>query len=160
MFFLNPEDILSQIDLKEDMVAASFGFGSAKFAIPLAKKLKNGLVLAIDAKKEKLNFLKSQSLFQKIDNLDIAYCDLSKEAKLKGSFFDLVLAVDILFQAKDKSAIINEIKKGLKKEGIFLAIEKKHNLYPRHLLLMTKEFKRIKDIDCGDHYYGIVFKKI
>ena len=42
--FLNPEQVLKQLDLKEEMTAADFGSGSGGWAIPLAKILKEGKI--------------------------------------------------------------------------------------------------------------------
>ena len=42
--FLNPEEVLDELDLRSDMVAAEFGCGSGGFAFPLARRLDEGLV--------------------------------------------------------------------------------------------------------------------
>ena len=64
--FLNPEEVLDQLDLKVNMVAAEFGCGSGGFAIPLAKKLDEGLVYAIDIQESPLSALKSMALVENI----------------------------------------------------------------------------------------------
>ncbi|GAH20696.1 unnamed protein product, partial [marine sediment metagenome] len=40
--FLNPSEVLKQLKLKKDMIAADFGCGSGGWALPLAKKLEEG----------------------------------------------------------------------------------------------------------------------
>mgnify|MGYP001611054209 FL=1 len=52
--FLNPTEILRQLELKKDMVACDFGSGSGGWAIPLAKILEEGRVYAIDILEEPL----------------------------------------------------------------------------------------------------------
>ena len=36
--FLNPDEVLDNLDLQSDMVAAEFGCGSGGFAVPLARR--------------------------------------------------------------------------------------------------------------------------
>ncbi|PIP24588.1 MAG: hypothetical protein COX33_01180, partial [Candidatus Nealsonbacteria bacterium CG23_combo_of_CG06-09_8_20_14_all_36_125] len=52
MEFLNPSEVLKQLNLKKNMVAADFGSGSGGWAFPLAKKLEEGKVYAIDILEE------------------------------------------------------------------------------------------------------------
>ena len=67
--FLKPDDVLSNLELKEDMIAAEFGAGSANFTIALAKKLPKGRVYALDIQEGKLSALNGKIKQQNISNI-------------------------------------------------------------------------------------------
>ena len=114
--FLNPDTILDELEinddiiLKRDMVVADFGCGSGGFAIPLAERLDNGLVYAVDVQESSLSALKSQALLNNLNNIRFIRADLEKPkaSNLQDSSIDLVLIVNTLFQIDDKNAIISE----------------------------------------------------
>ena len=169
MEFLNPEKIIEQMNLKPDMFVADLGSGSGKFSIPLAKKIKDGLVWALDIQKEPLAFLKSRTIKEKIHNINIVRCDLEqpKGSKLSDSFFDLVLAVDILFQVNNIDAIISEAKRILKKKGTFFVSERfpeessSIGVTPFKIIKALKDSGFIikKEINLGESRYGLIFEK-
>ncbi|MDP2909842.1 MAG: class I SAM-dependent methyltransferase, partial [bacterium] len=64
--FLNPKTVLEQLNLKADMAAAEFGCGSGGFTIPLAKKLDEGIIYAIDIQAEPLSALKGRIILEHI----------------------------------------------------------------------------------------------
>ena len=56
MIFLNPQQIINNLSfLDPHMVACDIGSGSGGWTIPLAKKLDNGKVYAVDIKEEALS---------------------------------------------------------------------------------------------------------
>jgi len=57
--FVNPIEILNKLDLKDDMIAVDFGCGSGGWVIPLAKKIEQGIIYAIDVQEEMLSVLES-----------------------------------------------------------------------------------------------------
>jgi len=64
--FVNPIQILDQIGLKSTMIAADFGSGSGGWAIPLAQKLEDGQVFAVDIQEEPLSALEGRVKLQGI----------------------------------------------------------------------------------------------
>ena len=58
--FLNPSEVLESLELRKDMIAADFGCGSGGWVIPLAKKLEEGKVFAIDILEEPLSALRAK----------------------------------------------------------------------------------------------------
>jgi ubiquinone/menaquinone biosynthesis C-methylase UbiE len=169
MEFLNPEKVIERLDLKPDMFAVDLGSGSGKFSIPLAKKMKDGMVWALDIQKEPLAVLKGRTIKEKIHNINIIRCDLEqpKGTRLSGSFFDLALAVDILFQAKDISAIISEASRILKSKGSFFVSDRFPEgsaivgTPPSKIINAAKDsgFRIKKEIDLGNCRYGLIFEK-
>lgn len=119
--FLDPLKILKQLNLRKDMVAADFGSGSGGWAMPLAKKLEDGLVYAIDILNEPLSALIGKIALEKVSNIKTICSNIEGKngSTLSDSSVDLVLMTNLLFQAEDKEAILAEAKRILKKAAKF-----------------------------------------
>jgi len=170
--FLNPEEILNQLDLKEDMVAADFGSGSGGWAIPLAKILKEGTIYAIDILEEPLSALKGKAGISNISNIETIRADLEKDkgSGLKDISLDLVLITNLIFQDEEKEKVLKEAKRVLKKEGKILVVDWKvdSSLGPKEGKISAEEVKKIakglnlkidKEIPAGAYHYALIFKK-
>ena len=170
--FLNPEEILDDFELSPDMVAAEFGCGSGGFAIPLAKRLDEGLVYAIDIQESPLSALKSRTLVENMTNIRIIRSDLEKPkgSTLTPDSLDLVFIPNVLFQVKDKSAIISEAERVLKNKGKLVVIDwlvaasqgpEKGRVPPEEVKKMTEDagLKLEKEFEAGKYHYGLVFVK-
>ena len=79
MEFLNPEEVLKKLDLKEDMVACDFGSGSGGWALPLARILTEGKDYAIDILEEPLSALKGKAETSRIQNIKTIQSDVEKK---------------------------------------------------------------------------------
>lgn len=170
--FLNPEKVLNELELRPNMVAAEFGCGSGGFAIPLAKRLKDGLVYAIDIQESPLSALKSLSLFEKIVNIRIIRSDLEKPkgSTLPDLSLDLVLIINVLFQTEEKNTIISEAKRVLKRGGNLVVIDwlPGTSQGPIEGRISAEGVKKIvdgsglkleKEFEAGKYHYGLVFSK-
>jgi ubiquinone/menaquinone biosynthesis C-methylase UbiE len=123
--FLNPNDVLKQLNLKENMVAADFGSGSGGWVMPLAKILEEGKVYAIDILEEPLSALKSRANLEKMFNVEVIKSDVEREngSKLMASTCDLVLMTNLLFECEDKKTVLGEGKRVLKEGGKILVVD-------------------------------------
>jgi len=171
--FLNPEDIIDQLELRADMLAAEFGCGSGGFTIPLAKKLDEGLVYAIDILEGPLSALKSRQLLEGINNIKIIRANLEKieGSTIPGHSLDLVFIPNVLFEADDKAAIIKEADRVLKNRGILVIIDwlPQATQGPSEgTRVSAKEVKKIaeklglifkEELKAGKYHYGLVFEK-
>lgn len=170
--FLNPEEILKDFKLSPNMVAAEFGCGSGGFTVPLAKKLDEGLVYGIDIQESPLSALKSRALLEGIVNIKITRSDLEKPkgSTLSNLCLDLIFIPNVLFQAKDKSAIISEAERVLKNKGILVVIDwlpkasqgpEEGRVSPEEVKQMAKDsgFKLEREFEAGKYHYGLVFVK-
>lgn len=170
--FLNPEDVLDKLELKANMVAAEFGCGSGGFSIPLAKRLEEGLVYGLDIQVAPLSALKSRTLLENIVNIRIIRCDLEKPrgSTLADSSLDLVLIPNVLFEIKNKNAIISEAKRVLKNKGKLVIIDwasgasqgpAEGRVSAAEVEKIAKEvgFKMEKEFKAGKYHYGLVFEK-
>lgn len=169
--FLDPREILEQLDLKANMLAAEFGSGSGGFTIHLAKKMPGGLVWAIDILEAPLSALKSRLQLEGIKNIKIVRGDLEKPkgSTIPSSSLDLVVIPNVLFQADDKPAIIKEADRVLKDRGILVIIDwtkeadqgPEERVSPDEVKKIAKdlELKFKKEINAGEYHYGLVFEK-
>ncbi|MDP2910231.1 MAG: class I SAM-dependent methyltransferase, partial [bacterium] len=123
--FINPEEILDQLRLQPDMVAAEFGCGSGGFLIPLAKRLEDGLVYGIDILEAPLSALKSRSILENVINIRLIRSDLERQrgSTLTDFSVDLVFIPNVLFQIENKDGIINEAYRILKINGRLIIID-------------------------------------
>jgi len=170
--FLNPQEVLKQLKLKKEMVAADFGCGSGGWALPLAKKLEEGKIYAIDILEEPLSALKSRANLEKLFNIRIVRANVEKEndSKLPNSSIDLVLMTNLLFQCQDKTKVLQEGKRVLKLGGKILVVDwvKDNPLTKEIEYVSFDEIKKIaktlnlkieKEFEAGKYHYGVIFEK-
>jgi len=170
MEFLNPSEVLKQFKLKKGMVAADFGCGAGGWAIPLAKKLEEGKIYAIDILEEPLSALRAKIKLEKIFNIETIKSDVEKTSRLISESCDLVLMTNLLFECEDKKSVLEEGKRVLKKGGKILIVDwQKDN--PLTKEIEKVDFEKIKKIakeiglklekefEAGAYHYGLVFSK-
>ncbi len=170
--FFNLDEVLDNLNLKESMVAAEFGSGPADFTIALAKKLNKGRVYALDIQEEKLSVLKNKLALEKLNNVSMVLCDLEAPngSTLHSNYLDIVLIPNVLFQAENKYAIMQESKRVLKSGGELLVIDwlKKVPFGPKEGMVNPDEVKKMagtmgfslkKEFAAGDYHYALLFTK-
>jgi len=170
--FLKVNEVLSHLDLKEDMQVCEFGCGSAIFTIALSKKVSKGRVYALDIQEEKLSALKGKMVSEKINNVFTILCDLEapRGSTLQDNSLDIVLIPNILFQAENKYAIIEEGNRILKSGGQLLVIDwlKGGPFSPKSGTIEPIEVKKMahemglslkEEFSAGDYHYELLFTK-
>lgn len=168
--FLNPQEILKQLKLKESMVAADFGCGSGGWALPLAEKLEEGKVYAIDILEEPLSALKAKIKLGKIFNIELIKSNVSETSKLTPESCDLVLMTNLLFECEDKKQVLEEGKRVLKKRGKVLVVDWKEAapLGPKEGRVSAEEVKALskeldlkveKEFEAGIYHWGLILVK-
>lgn len=170
--FVNPTEVLNKIKLKSDMIAADFGCGSGGWVIPLAKKLEEGRVYAIDIQEEPLSALGSKLKIEGIQNVKKILSDIEIEngSKVPALSCDLVLITNLLFQVEKKKQIFKEADRILKPRGKILVVDWKPEsslgpeqgrVSPEEMKALAEEFKLKlkKEFSAGDYHYGLVFEK-
>src|SRR3989344_759799 len=168
--FMRPEKILGEVGVHTGMRVADFGSGAGYFAIPLAKLVGDeGVVYAVDIQKPVLESVQSRVKLFTIFNIQIIRGDLEKESgsTLEAESVDMVLCANVLYQARDKKAIIVEAKRVLVKEGELVVIEWNTDSalgpaltsrIPADSLKSLAEgegFIFKKEFDAGNHHYGL-----
>lgn len=170
--FINPEKILDQLELREDMTACEFGCGSGIFSIALAKRLKKGKVYGLDILEEKLSAFKNRAQIEGVSNIETILTNIEKigGSTLPDNSLDLVLIPNVLFQNEDKRVIIEEAKRITKPGGEVLILDwkKESPLGPKQGRISAEKAKEIanqlnlkfeKEIEAGDYHYCLVFTK-
>jgi len=168
--FLNPTEVLKQLPLRKNMVAADFGSGSGGWAIPLAKILEEGKVYAIDILEEPLSALRAKVKLEKIVNIETIKSDVEKGAKLLKESCDLVLMTNLLFECEYKKIILEEGKRVLKKGAKLLIVDWKKDspLGPEKGRVSVEEVKKLaeelnlkveKEFEAGLYHWGLILVK-
>jgi len=168
--FLKPQKILEQLDLKEEMTAADFGCGSGGWALPLAKKLEEGRVYAIDVLAEPISALKSKAQTQKIINIETMLADVERGVNLQDQSCDLVLMTNLLFECDDKKKVLEEGKRVIKPGGRVLVVDwiKDNPLTKQIEFISFDEVKNIalelglkveKEFPAGAYHYALILAK-
>jgi len=168
--FLNPEKVLTQLKLKKDMTAADFGSGSGGWALPLAKKLEDGQVFAVDILEEPLSALRSKALLEKIFNIKTILANVEESIDLPKESMDIILMTNLLFQVDDKKKVLEEGKNFLKRGGKILVVDWEQDapLGPKEGRVPAEEVKELvsevglkleKEFPAGSQHYGLIFTK-
>ncbi len=171
--FSQPEVILEQLILRDNMRVADFGCGHGYFSLPLASLVNQGKLYALDVVEEALQAVNSQAQLEGMTNIKTIHCNLeiSGGSKLTENSIDLVLLANILFQSQEKSAILKEAKRVLRKSGQLVLIEwiTGSSLAPKHGWFISKEEARklieaeglilSQELTMDNQHYGMVFKK-
>ena len=172
--FLQPEEIVKQLDIKKGMIIADFGCGAGYFAIPLAKLVGDqGKVYALDILEQALESVRSQAKLQGLFNIETKHCnlELANGSGLDSNSIDLVLLANILFQSSKKDDIIKEAYRVLKPKGEIMVIDWKFNQPmgpPPDLIVSQDSIKKMvneaglkfkKEIPVDKYHWGIIFAK-
>ncbi len=162
--FLNPLKVINEISLQEEMSVADFGCGSGGWVIPLAKKIKDGKIYALDVLKEALSALKSNADLEKVYNIRTILCDVERGTELHGKSLDLVIMSNLLFQVDDKDGVLEEGKRVLRDGGHLLVVDWNINEDSSSGVIeekiLAKGFKKIKSIDAGSQHFANYYEKI
>lgn len=170
--FLNPTEVLKHLKLRKDIIAVDFGCGSGSWTLPLAKKLEDGIIYAIDILEEPLSALRGRAELEKVSNIKtiLANVENKQGSTLSDNSVDLVLMSNLLFQLEDKKGVFVEAKRILKREGQVLVVDWKEDapLGPKENRVSEKEVKKIaselglklkKEFEAGIYHYGLIFER-
>ncbi|MDD5433203.1 MAG: class I SAM-dependent methyltransferase [Candidatus Pacebacteria bacterium] len=170
--FLDPGEILSSLHLREDTVAADFGCGSGGWVIPLANKVPDGTVYAIDVQEEPLSALMKKANLQGLSNITKILGDVENGISvIEGGSCDLVLMTNLLFQVEDKQAVFQEASRVLKETGKILVVEwsmeatfgplQERRVSPGRAkdIALEAGFSLEKEIPAGSYHFGLLLSR-
>jgi ubiquinone/menaquinone biosynthesis C-methylase UbiE len=172
--FADPVKILKQFGIMHDMVVADLGAGSGFYSIPAGRLASHGKVYAIEIQKDFLTTLRINANHSHVLNVECLWGDVESigGTKLADGIVDRVIASNILFQTKDKYKFRDECNRILKKGGKLLLVDWSDtvgSLGPKNEQIISKEkalnlfeqkgFIFEKEIEAGEHHYGMIFIK-
>ncbi len=113
--------------LKPGISVADLGCGPGDYSIPIATVIgKEGRVYAVDLWEGCIEFLQSEIKRLETVNIEPILADMSKRLPFEGESIDVCLMATILHDLKENrshDAALSEVKRILKKEGIFAVVE-------------------------------------
>jgi len=173
--FINPKEVINQLNVAEGSVIADFGCGMGHFSLEMSKVAgANGVVYAFDILPEKLESVISGAKGIGMTNIVAKRANLEKikGSGLNDNSVDWIVLKDMLFQNKDKKAILTEAFRILKSGGKALIVEwdmKETSIGPAKELRISEEalkivaqkvgFVPIEKIAAGNFHFAFVFAK-
>ncbi len=173
--FVTPEDIISQFHIDPGMSVADLGSGAGFYSILCAKTVgPSGRVYAVDVQKDLLQKIQAEASAQGVHNIKLVWGDLDHKngTTLGDVSVDRVLIINTLFQIENRDEMITEACRILKPKGKLLFVDWTDSyggMGPQSKDIIKYDVARTmfehdgfefdRDLNAGDHHYGIVFKK-
>lgn len=166
----DPEEVIKDLPLEKISAAADFGCGAGGWTIPLAKRLDEGVVFAIDILEAPLSALQGKLNTRSIPNVKVLEEDIETGVSLKDNRVDLVLMTNFLFQVDDREKVFREVKRILTNGGQLIITEWKPDspiakgvdkISPKEVKSLAEKFKfELKEeFQAGMYQFGFVYKK-
>ena len=114
--------LLEMLPLKTDSVVADIGAGTGYFSIPIAKRVPDGRVLAVDIQPEMLQIIQSRAEEAGISNVTLVK-GLTDDPKLPQNAVDLILLVDAYHEFEFPYEMARGMHASLKPGGQVMLVE-------------------------------------
>ncbi len=172
--FLNPEDTMKHLLIREDWHIADFGAGSGSYTLAASQYAPTGKVYAIDINRDILPLIAARVFSRGRRNVEVMWGDIDRAGGtgLQNASMDAVIASNVFFQLENKNACIGEIKRIVKPGGKVFFIDWSGsfgNMGPQEEDIMRPEtiktlfgkfgFEWKKDVPAGEYHYGMIFFK-
>ena len=169
--FTDPLKNLKAFRLEEDDIVADLGAGTGYYSVALGGLVPKGKVYAVEVIKDFLDTIKNKIKEARLKNVEIIWGNVEEigGTKIGDNIVDAVVASNILFQVEDKEKFILEIKRILKVKGRVLLIDwsessiigvkKIISKNKARLMFEEKGFLFERDINAGEHHYGMILVK-
>jgi ubiquinone/menaquinone biosynthesis C-methylase UbiE len=169
--FSDPIKNLKALGLQENEIIADLGAGTGYYSVLAGAFVPKGKVYAVEITKDFLGVIKSKIRDARLNNVEIIWGDVEKlgGTKIGDGIVDVVIASNILFQLDEKEKFIEEIKRILKPKGRVLLIDWSEasifagtKIVPKtkaRELFEKKGFFVDREINAGNHHYGMILRK-
>ena len=169
--FTDPVKNLKTLGLLETDIVADLGAGTGYYAVAAGAFVPKGKVYAVELQKDFLEKIKNKIKETHLSNVEIIWGNVEKlgGTKIKDGVTDVVIASNVLFQVEDKENFILEIKRILKINGKVLLIDWSETSIMRTTKIIPKNKARemfekkgfvfVREIDAGNHHYGMILRK-
>ena len=175
--FSDPITNLQQFHIGPGMSVADLGSGVGFYTMLLSEIVgPSGSVYAVEVQKELLDKLKIESENRGLKNIKFIWGDLDEigGTKIRDHSVDRVLIANVLFQIEKPESFLTEANRILKrKTGKILLIDWTDSfggLGPTPGSVIKPDVARTmfenanfvfeKEINAGDHHYGLIFKTL
>lgn len=168
--------IVQNFGVKDGSVVADLGVGFGHYVYALSKAVgENGRVFAVDVQKVMIDRLKKEVEEKNIKNIEVIWGDIEVVGgtKLKEGSVDSLIVANVLFLIDSKPGFVHECSRILKVGGKLLLIDWEEsfgglgpktesivNAETARRIFETGPFKYIKNVDAGEHHYGLVFERV
>jgi len=116
--FWKPGRHLDRFPLKEGMAVVDYGCGPGRYTLPIARLVgPQGKVFAVDIQPLAISTVKKKAARESLTNIVPLLVD-SYDTGIQSSSIDLVLLVDTFHQIGDRDALLREIHRMLKQDGV------------------------------------------
>ncbi len=117
--FADPRKRLDRVPLKPGMAVVDYACGPGRYTIEVAKRVEpGGRVYAVDVQPLATRMVKDKATRLGLENIETILID-SYDTGIPNSCADLVLHLDAFHQIGDRTALLKEIHRILKPDGIF-----------------------------------------
>lgn len=158
--------------MRDDHIVADLGAGTGYYTVAAGHLVSRGKVYAVEIEQDFLTKIKHKVSEYALANIETIWGNVEKigGTKLGDDIVDSVIASNILFQVEDKDKFIEEVKRILKPKGRVLVVDWSESpvIHNKHIIpkiraremFEKKGFSFERDIDAGEHHYGIIMAKL
>jgi len=114
--------LINRLPLKPDSVVADIGAGTGYFSFPMAERVPDGRVLAVDIQQEMLDMIAARMAAEGVDNIQTVLGS-ERDPGLEPSSVDVVLLVDAYHEFSWPREMGEAMVRALKPEGRLVLIE-------------------------------------
>ncbi len=169
--FSDPLKNLKAFGLREDNVIADLGAGTGYYSLAAGELASKGKVYAVEIQKDFLDTIKHKAEEAHQKNIEVIWGNIEKRGgtKIGDNIVDAVIASIILFQVEDRDAFVAEVHRILKPKGRVLLIDWSESSIMAGANIVSKDealalfekkgFNKEREIDAGEHHYGIILVK-
>ena len=118
--YLDPQKILSFLDLQPSSIVADLGCGSGVFTIPISKKVKK--IYGIDVEPKMIKALDQKIIQKKIKNVSTLLSN-GINIPLETASLDLLITVNTLHEFNDRNKVFKEIFRVLNSTGKLAVVD-------------------------------------
>ena len=169
---LEAQKVINHIPIKPYHEVADIGAGDGRVAIPMAKFLHDGRVLAVDIDKDKVATLRETVKTANLSNVEASVVIEGERLPIENESVDGVMLSVVLHHADDPAFILSEARRILKDNGWLAVMEihkredvEGHPLEERlgeteaNAMLSDQEFRPRARHDIDGRYYLLVAKR-
>ena len=169
---LEPLKVINHIPIMPYHEVADIGAGEGRVAIPMAKFLHDGRVLAFDIDQDKVDTLREAVKTANLSNVQTTVVGEGERLPVKSESVDGVMLSVVLHHADDPAFILSEARRILRRNGWLAVVEihkredvEGHPLEERldeidaNVMLSDHEFRPHGRHDIDGRYYLLVAKR-